>query len=80
MISPIVQIGTTDKQYYLEAFDYAKANNYIAIGQEQQEILEGIISTWYYFSNNVYTYIFYTFSIQDGTAFYNIQVFKNAGE
>lgn len=80
MYSPIVQFATTDKQYYLDAFNYATANNYKATKQEQQEILEGTVTTWYYFSNDNYTIIFYTLTGADNIPFYNLQVFKNYGK
>lgn len=80
MYSPIVQLGTTDKQYYLDAFNYATANNYKATKQEQQEIIEGKVTTWYYFSNDNYTMIFYTLTGADNITFYNLQVFKNFGK
>lgn len=80
MYSPIVQFATTDKAYYLDIFTYVSGNGFVATKQDKLEIIDGMLTTRYFFENETYTYTLYTFTTADNIVFYNVQVFKNFGK
>ena len=72
-----VQFASTDKAYYLDIFTYVSGNGFVATKQDKLEIIDGMLTTRYFFENETYNYTLYTFTTTDNVVFYNVQVFKN---
>ncbi len=75
-----VQFASTDKAYYLDIFTYVSGNGFVATKQDKLEIIDGMLTTRYFFENETYNYTLYTFTTTDNVVFYNVQVFKNFGK
>jgi|JI9StandDraft_1071089.scaffolds.fasta_scaffold02667_4 hypothetical protein len=75
-----VQFATTDKAYYMDIFTYVSGNGFVATKQDKLEIIDGMLTTRYFFENETYTYTLYTFTTTDNVVFFNVQVFKNFGK
>lgn len=75
-----VQFASTDKAHYLDIFTYVSGVGFVATKQDKLEIIEGMLTTRYFFENETYTYTLYTFTTTENVIFYNVQVFKNFGK